>query len=149
MACNRDIFTSLPLRVWQLVFEIYIVLFWIPFIRTLYMREYYSVSGTRYIYDPSTLFFSLWLYSPLNLGRLFSFLIIYTVGRISWMGDQPIVRLLPIHRTTQTQNKRKQTSVPRVGFEPTTSVFERAETIYALGCIGTVICSIPLLCRSN
>jgi hypothetical protein len=40
---------------------------------------------------------------------LFSFLILYTDGRISWTGDQPVARPLPKHRTTQTQNKRMHT----------------------------------------
>jgi hypothetical protein len=75
----------------------------------------------------------LWLYSPLlGLGRFFSFLIFYTVGRTSWTEDQPVVRPLPTERTTQTQNKRTQTSMPQVGFEPTIPVFERAKTIHAL-----------------
>jgi hypothetical protein len=55
---------------------------------------------------------SQWLYSPLDLGRFFSFLIIYTVGRTPWTGDQPVARPLLTHRTTQTQNKRTQTSMP-------------------------------------
>jgi hypothetical protein len=55
----------------------------------------------------------------LDLGRVFSFLILYTVGRIPWTGDLPVLRLLPIHRTTQAQNKRIQTYIPRMGFEPT------------------------------
>jgi hypothetical protein len=38
----------------------------------------------------------------------FSFLILYTVGRTPWTGDQPVVRPLPIHRTSQTQNKHTQ-----------------------------------------
>jgi hypothetical protein len=29
-------------------------------------------------------------------------------GRSPWMGDQPVTRLQPVHRTTQTQNKRIQ-----------------------------------------
>jgi hypothetical protein len=37
---------------------------------------------------------------------------------------QPVGRPLPTHRTTQTQNKRTEASMPRVGFEPTTPVFE-------------------------
>jgi hypothetical protein len=69
---------------------------------------------------------------------LFSFLILYTIGRIHWTEDQTVVRPLPIHRTTQTQNKRTQTSVPRVGFEPTTQVLERAKTVHALGRAVTV-----------
>jgi hypothetical protein len=45
--------------------------------------------------------------SPLlGFGRFFSFLILYTVGRTPWTGDQPVARSLPTHRTTQTQNKR-------------------------------------------
>jgi hypothetical protein len=40
----------------------------------------------------------IWLYSPLlGLGRFFSFLILYTAGRIPWKGDQPIARPLPEH----------------------------------------------------
>jgi hypothetical protein len=62
----------------------------------------------------------------------------YTVGRTPWMGDQPVSRPLPTLRT-QTLNKRTQTTMPRVGFEPTTPVFERAKTVHALGRAATVI----------
>jgi hypothetical protein len=44
-----------------------------------------------------------------------------------------------LHRTTQTQNKRRQTSMPLVGFELTIPVFERAKTIHALNRAATVI----------
>jgi hypothetical protein len=47
------------------------------------------------------------------------------------MGDQPIARPLPTHRTTQTLNKRTQTPITIVGFEPTIPVFERARTVHA------------------
>jgi hypothetical protein len=50
-------------------------------------------------------YFFLWLYSPLVLGRFFSFLIVYAVGRTAWTGDQPVAKTLPTPRTTQTQNK--------------------------------------------
>jgi hypothetical protein len=74
----------------------------------------------------------LWLYSPLlGLGRFLSFLIIYTVGRPPWTGDQPVARPLPTHRATQTQNKRAR-------FEH----FERAKTVHALSGIRTHDCSI-------
>jgi hypothetical protein len=43
----------------------------------------------------------------------------YSVGKTPWTGDQPVARPLPTHRTTQTQNKRIQISMIRVGFEPT------------------------------
>jgi hypothetical protein len=48
----------------------------------------------------------------------------YTVGRTPWTENQPAAKPLPTHRTTQTQNKRTQTSLPRVGFEPMITVFE-------------------------
>jgi hypothetical protein len=38
-----------------------------------------------------------------------------------------------LHRTTQRQKKRGQTSMPQVGFEPTISVFEWAKDVYVLG----------------
>jgi hypothetical protein len=61
----------------------------------------------------SGLLLLLLLYSPLlGLGRVFSFLILYTVGRIPWTGDQPVARILPIHRKTKTQNKRTQYGHP-------------------------------------
>jgi hypothetical protein len=77
----------------------------------------------------------LWFYSPLlDLGRFFILLIFYTVGRTPWTGDQPVARTLPTHRTTKTQNKRTQTSMPQVGFEPTIPVFERPKIVHALRC---------------
>jgi hypothetical protein len=76
---------------------------------------------------------SLWLYSPfVGPWSLFQFLNLYTVGRTPWTGDQPVARPLPTRRTTQTQNKRTQTSTSRVGFELTTPVFERAKEVHAL-----------------
>jgi hypothetical protein len=79
---------------------------------TVILNKYYgdkikddAMTGAR------SIFFSLWLYSPLNSGRFFNFLILYTVGRIPWTGDQPIAMPLPTHRTTQTQNKRTQISI--------------------------------------
>jgi hypothetical protein len=75
----------------------------------------------------------------LDLGRFFNFLILYTVGRTPWTGDQPIARPLPTYRTTQTQNKRKQTFMPWVGLEPTIPAFGRTKTVHALDCAATVI----------
>jgi hypothetical protein len=48
----------------------------------------------------NSLFLSLCLYSPSDLGRFFSFLILYTTGRTPWAGDQPTARPPPTHRTT-------------------------------------------------
>jgi hypothetical protein len=59
-------------------------------------------------YQPtSQLFYSLFL----DLGRFFSFLILYTIGRTPWTRDQHVARPLPTHRTIQTKNKRTQTSM--------------------------------------
>jgi hypothetical protein len=85
-------------------------------------------------------FFFRWFCNPLlGPGHFFSVLILYTVGRTPWTGDQPVARLLPILRTTQTQNKRKETSMSLVGIEPTTPASERAKTVHALDCAVTVI----------
>jgi hypothetical protein len=71
----------------------------------------------------------IWLYSPSFCpDRFFSFLILYTFGRTPWAGDQPVARPLPAHRT-HTQNKRTQSSMPRVGLEPTTPVFKWAKKL--------------------
>jgi hypothetical protein len=43
-----------------------------------------------------------------------------------------------IHRTTQPQNKRTQTSMPRVGFEPMIPVFGTGEDGLYLDCAATV-----------
>jgi hypothetical protein len=67
-----------------------------------------------------------------DLGQFLSFLILYTVGRTPWTVDQPVVRLLHTDRTTETQNKRTQTSIPRVGLEPTIPAFERLKIVHAL-----------------
>jgi hypothetical protein len=63
-----------------------------------------------------------------------------TVGRTPWTGDQPFARPLP----TETQNKRRHTPTPWVGFEPTIPVFERAKTVHALTRAATVIGYLPL-----
>jgi hypothetical protein len=55
------------------------------------------------------------------------------------MRDQPVVRPLPANRTTRTQNKCMQISMPLVGFEPTIPAFERVKTVHALGGVATVI----------
>jgi hypothetical protein len=61
---------------------------------------------------------------------LFSVYWTYIVGGNPWVGDEPVARPLPTHRA-QTQNKRTQTSMLDVGFEPTTSSLRgRRQFIY-------------------
>jgi hypothetical protein len=62
------------------------------------------------------------------LPPLLQFLNLYAVSRTPWTGDQPVAMPLPTHRRARTQNKRIQTHIPRVEFEPTISVFERKKT---------------------
>jgi hypothetical protein len=62
----------------------------------------------------------------------------YTDGRTPWMSDQLVGRPLPTRRTTQTQNKSTQTSMPLVGTEPTITVAERAKTVHALDRAATM-----------
>jgi hypothetical protein len=85
----------------------------------------------------------LWIYSTLlDLDRFFNYLIVSTANRAPWTRDQPIARPLPTQSTTQSQNKRTQTYVPLVTFEPTTPVFEQAKTVYALDqCCPTFLCT--------
>jgi ubiquitin C-terminal hydrolase len=56
-----------------------------------------------------------------------------------WTGDQPVARPLLTHRTTQTQNKRTQTSISQVEFEPTITAFERVKTVHASDLASTMI----------
>jgi hypothetical protein len=55
------------------------------------------------------------------------------------MGDQPVARPLPAQRRTQTQNKRAQTSMPKVGFKPMIPVFEWAKAVHALDSVATMM----------
>jgi hypothetical protein len=50
-----------------------------------------------------------------------------------WTVDQPVVR------TTRTQNKRTQTSMPPLGFEPTIPVFGRTKAVQGLDRAATAI----------
>jgi hypothetical protein len=74
------------------------------------------------------------LYSSLlDLGRFFSFVILYTVGRTPWAGDQPVARPLPTHTTARTHIHALS------GFEPTTPAFKQTKTVHALDPAATVI----------
>jgi hypothetical protein len=65
----------------------------------------------------------------LDLGRFFSFFIFtQTVAPFGW-GISPWQGLyLPTGQ--HKQNKRAQTSMPQVGFEPKIAVFEQATTVH-------------------
>jgi hypothetical protein len=69
---------------------------------------------------------------------LFQFHDLIQSRRTPLAGNRPVAKPLTAHRTAQTQNKRTQTSIPWVGFEPTTPVLERAKTVYVLDRATTV-----------
>jgi hypothetical protein len=87
---------------------------------------------------------SIRLYSLLLcLGRFFNFLI-FTVGKTSSTGDQPVPSQgRYLHAGQQKQNKRTRTSMPQVGFEPTIPVFKWAKMVHVLDGAATVtdVCS--------
>jgi hypothetical protein len=70
----------------------------------------------------------------------------YTDDKTNWTSDQPVARQLPTHRTTQTENKRTQTSMPGVGFEPTIPASEQAKTVHASDRAAAVI---GLICHTS
>jgi hypothetical protein len=63
---------------------------------------------------------------------LFQFLDFYAVSMTLSTGDQPVARPLHIHRTAQTQNKRTQTYMSQLGFEPTIPAFQWTKMVHAL-----------------
>jgi hypothetical protein len=68
----------------------------------------------------------------------YSSLIMYTIARTHWVGDQLAVRPLPTQDNANTE--WTQTNIMlRVGFEPTTPVFERAKTFHAVDPAAAVL----------
>jgi hypothetical protein len=51
-----------------------------------------------------SVYISLTLQSYLDLGRFFSFLILYALGMAPWTGDQPVARPLHTHRINAYRN---------------------------------------------
>jgi hypothetical protein len=61
-------------------------------ILSIYLSIYITIYGSTTLVD---------------LGCFFSLLILYTVGRTPWPGDQPVARPQSTRRRTQTQNKHR------------------------------------------
>jgi hypothetical protein len=77
----------------------------------------------------------LWLYSPYGPWPLFQLLNLMHSRYDSLDGGSALIKA-----TAYTQNnKRTQTPMPWVGFEPTIPVFERAKTVHALDRTATLI----------
>jgi hypothetical protein len=92
-------------------------------------------------FTPLLLSLSLSVYGSTALWTLAAFSVSYShtqsVGLLGRGISPSQVRYL--HMTTQTQNKRVQTSMPRVVFEPTIPVFKWTKTVHALDRAATVI----------
>jgi hypothetical protein len=79
------------------------------------------------------------LYRPfLDPGRLFSFVILYKVGRTCLKGDQPVARPLP----PQNTNRIKADMHASSGIRTQDPVFEQAKTVHAAGHAANVICRL-------
>jgi hypothetical protein len=74
---------------------------------------------------------------------------IHTAGRTPWAVDQPVARPLPAHRRAQTQNRRTQTFMPRVGFEHTISAFGQKKTVHAIDYAATICSFTNFRCSYN
>jgi hypothetical protein len=72
---------------------------------------------SSFIIDRSGLKLLLFIFSMnlqvllLGLGQIFSFLILYTIGRTPWTGDQPVARPLPTHMATNRINAHRHPCV--------------------------------------
>jgi hypothetical protein len=87
----------------------------------------------------SFLLLPLWsIGHPWNILFHFSLLILgESVGLHGWGNSQSQGRY--VHRTTETQNKCRQTSMPCAGVVPTIPLLERANTVHDLYGAATVI----------
>jgi hypothetical protein len=77
-------------------------------------------------------------------GRFFSFFNPIPIVRTPWTGISPSQGSY-LHTEQHEQNKRTQTSMTRVRFEPTTPAFKWAKTVHALDRTATVIGNASLL----
>jgi hypothetical protein len=89
------------------------------------------LSGQEYVYGS---FFLSMALQPFGAWPLFQFQSVRLLGR----GISPLQGRY-LHTEQQTQNKRTQISMPRVRYEPTTLMFERAKTVHAIDRAATVI----------
>jgi hypothetical protein len=87
------------------------------------------------------MFLCIYIYGStalVELGRFFSSLIHTQSVRRLGRGITPSQGHY-LHTGQHKQNKRAETSMPRVEFEPTTPVFERAKAVHASEGVATLI----------
>jgi hypothetical protein len=112
--------------------------------RSIYLSIHPSIHPSNHRFISLSIYLSVCLSKPtylpiygstafVHLGRFFSFIILtQSVGLLDGGSGR-------LKASAYTQNKRTQTSMPRVGFQPTIPVFELAKTIHALDSAATVI----------
>jgi len=90
--------------------------------------------------------FNDWASWPVPVQNLLSenYESIQAFGRTPWTGIRP-TQWLYLYRTTQTQKETHHASMPRVGFENTSPVFDRPKTIRALNREAIILNLIILL----
>jgi hypothetical protein len=106
---------------------------------SIYLSLYLSIYLSVYLSIYLSIYLSMALKPFVGPWQIFSFLIFYTIGRLFRRGISLSLGRYLHKRTTQTQNKQTQTSMPQVGFELTIPVFDRAKTVHALAHAATVI----------
>jgi hypothetical protein len=114
---------------------------------SIYLSVCLSIYLSIYLFIYVPIYLSIYGSTALvDLGQFLIFFIFCTVDRTTWTSDQPVARPLPTHRTAQTQNKRREMSMLRVGFEPTIPMFERTKPAHAWDRVVTVInCEISII----
>jgi hypothetical protein len=109
-----------------------------PTYLSIYLSTYLSIHLPTYIptylsIHPSihpSIYLSIYGSTALvDLGCYFSFLIYSQLVGLLGRGISPSKGCC-LHTERHKQNKRAQTSMPRVGLEPTIPVFERAKTVH-------------------
>jgi hypothetical protein len=73
----------------------------------------------------------------ISVKRFVSFQFLNLTHSVGLLGR--VISLPQGRYLTQTQNKHRQTSMPRVGFEPTIPAFQQRKTVHALDRAATVI----------
>jgi hypothetical protein len=84
------------------------------------LKEKFVLTSSEFLIRPSGLF-----HIRINLELW----ILQTVGRAPWTGDQPCLKAAT-YTGQDKHKKRGHISMPKIGFEPRTPVFEQTKTFY-------------------
>jgi hypothetical protein len=109
---------------------------------SLYLSIYLSIYLSTYLSICLSIYLSIYLSMALQ-----PFVGPWPFFSVSWSFTQSVGLLgrgispsQDRYWTERTRNKRTQTFMPQMGFEPMIPVFQRTKTVHALDCAATVIC---------